>query len=416
MSRDLFNCASYLQFQLATRPITPSTVTLISARILRNLKMTRPEMSSSTRPNLVLSTDATREQNRRHGAELCRSASSPDVVPLSLEGVHHIVKKHIRIPDMFGCGPKSKMSLATASLMIPHPAKSSTNGEDALFATPTNIGIYDGVGGNNEHGVDPGPYARNMARLTKKYSLENPGTCPMKGAQFAARRNYLMGSCTVCHVALRRGRLETVNVGDSGFSVFRDGKEVYTSTDTLHAFNSPYQVSFHDKKDLDSRKVLKIKIKEGDIVVFGTDGLWDNLFFDEIESAVKRHDIRVKKRSENGTIAVGRRAAESKEYSLLERTALKIRVLFGNESGKHMSEDEEWNKRTKSLKKVAEELGGKACEVAASYTKRSPFGEKAGQHGHRHHGGKMDDISIIVALVHSSQYRSCSMSFRAEYP
>lgn len=46
--------------------------------------------------------------------------------------------------------------------MIPHPSKADRGGEDAFHESHNVIAVADGVGGWNNHGVDPSKYSRTL--------------------------------------------------------------------------------------------------------------------------------------------------------------------------------------------------------------------------------------------------------------
>jgi protein phosphatase PTC7 len=87
--------------------------------------------------------------------------------------------------------------------------------------------------------------------------------------------------------------MEVANLGDSGFLILGPGKVAYRSTIQTHAFNTPYQLSKvpakmmaqhrifgggqHFSEVPDQADVTRHKLRHGDIVVFATDGVWDNL-------------------------------------------------------------------------------------------------------------------------------------------
>lgn len=83
------------------------------------------------------------------------------------------------------------------------------------------------------------------------------------------------------------------SLGDSGFLILRHGKVHYFSTPQTHAFNTPYQLSVVPPEVLDQSRlfggdflcdlpkdaqVTSHNLENGDVVVFATDGVWDNLF------------------------------------------------------------------------------------------------------------------------------------------
>mgnify|MGYP001808067746 CR=1 FL=1 len=52
--------------------------------------------------------------------------------------------------------------------IIPHPDKVAKGGEDAYYANENLLAVADGVGGWNNHGVDPSKYSKT---LCEKYNL-----------------------------------------------------------------------------------------------------------------------------------------------------------------------------------------------------------------------------------------------------
>lgn len=104
----------------------------------------------------------------------------------------------------------------------------------------------------------------------------------------------LIGSSTACILVFNRESrlIHTANLGDSGFVVVRDNKIVHRSQEQCHYFNAPFQLaivptranvnesndemsSFSDSPE--AAAVSTFELIEGDFVVIGTDGLWDNL-------------------------------------------------------------------------------------------------------------------------------------------
>jgi protein phosphatase PTC7 len=89
------------------------------------------------------------------------------------------------------------------------------------------------------------------------------------------------------------GSMEAANLGDSAFLILGPGKVAYRSSIQTHAFNTPYQLSKvpakmmaqhrifgggqHFSEVPDQADVTRHQVRHGDIVVFATDGVWDNL-------------------------------------------------------------------------------------------------------------------------------------------
>jgi protein phosphatase PTC7 len=110
----------------------------------------------------------------------------------------------------------------------------------------------------------------------------------------------LIGSCTACVVALHReeSTIYTANLGDSGFRVIRAGKIVHRSQEQQHYFNTPFQLAVapSDMQGLvlsdspDSAETSSFVVQEGDIIILGTDGLFDNMK----DEMILKHIARLK--------------------------------------------------------------------------------------------------------------------------
>jgi len=232
--------------------------------------------------------------------------------------------------------------------MIPHPAKRAKGGEDAYFISDDmkSIGVADGVGGWGDIGVDPALYSR-MLMASGKYSADSISARYRDPAKIMAdayeHSMDIQGSATCCIVVLDGFCLKTANLGDSGFMVLRGTDIVFRSKEQQHSFNFPYQLGT-GSADMPFHAVnVTVNIQPGDLVIVGSDGLWDNLFDDEI-------------------VEVTSRATEPMI--------------------------------------IAQLIARQAHLAASSKTIISPFAKAARENGYPlATGGKMDDISVLVARV-----------------
>ncbi|KAJ9695462.1 hypothetical protein PVL29_010773 [Vitis rotundifolia] len=178
------------------------------------------------------------------------------------------------------------------SYYIPKENTSKPKGEDAHFIHKDyqTIGVADGVGGWTKRGVDAGKYARElMENCVLTLYGENKGAVnPMVVLNKAYFDTKAPGSSTACIITLTRDNyLHAVNVGDSGFMLFRDGEMVYKSPVQQSAFNCPYQLGRSKGCDRpSSAEELKVAVKAGDILVVGSDGLFDNMFVSEMKEII----------------------------------------------------------------------------------------------------------------------------------
>lgn len=93
----------------------------------------------------------------------------------------------------------------------------------------------------------------------------------------------LPGSSTACVAQLRGGgRLEVVNLGDSGLRLVRDGRVAWSTEVQEHVWNCPYQLSHPrvvpNTDTAADAAVDELEVSPGDVLVLGTDGLWDNMW------------------------------------------------------------------------------------------------------------------------------------------
>eukprot|EP00746_Dinoflagellata_sp_MGD_P083639 gnl/MRDRNA2_/MRDRNA2_33275_c0_seq1.p1 gnl/MRDRNA2_/MRDRNA2_33275_c0~~gnl/MRDRNA2_/MRDRNA2_33275_c0_seq1.p1 ORF type:complete len:471 (+),score=91.01 gnl/MRDRNA2_/MRDRNA2_33275_c0_seq1:199-1413(+) len=103
----------------------------------------------------------------------------------------------------------------------------------------------------------------------------------------AQRRTKLPGAATLCVLEIDGTQLRAANLGDSGFRVIRDGEVVLASSALQYAFNTPYQLANEEFSDFQSTKpekskTYKLPVQPGDLIVAGSDGLFDNAFDTEI--------------------------------------------------------------------------------------------------------------------------------------
>ena len=158
----------------------------------------------------------------------------------------------------------------------------------------------DGVGGWRESGIDPGEYSRTLMRMACEYFEERvgePAPGDTKAAEDMARnaiaaahqKTHMPGSSTVCILALNPHDkfVSAANLGDSGFAVVRNGTVVFQTPALQHFFDCPFQLGSYpdyvDATDYPSdAATYSLNVMPGDVIVMGSDGLWDNCPMQEI--------------------------------------------------------------------------------------------------------------------------------------
>ncbi|GMH17510.1 hypothetical protein Nepgr_019351 [Nepenthes gracilis] len=251
--------------------------------------------------------------------------------------------------------PDRTLKLLSGSCYLPHPDKEETGGEDAHFicAEEQAIGVADGVGGWADLGIDAGKYARELMSNSVNAIQEEPKGYidPARVLEKAHSNTKEKGSSTACIIALtNQGGLHAINLGDSGFIVVRDGCTVFQSPVQQHDFNFTYQLECGTGGDLPSSgQVFTIPVAPGDVIIAGTDGLFDNLYNNEV-TAVVVHAMRA---------GLGPRV-----------TAQRIAEL--------------------------------ARQRAQDAHRQTPFSIAAQDAGFHYYGGKLDDITVVVSYITSS--------------
>ncbi|XP_062216543.1 probable protein phosphatase 2C BIPP2C1 isoform X2 [Phragmites australis] len=196
--------------------------------------------------------------------------------------------------------------LASGAAISPHPSKVLTGGEDAYFiACDGWFGVADGVGQWSFEGINAGLYATELMDGCKKFVIESQGAPGMRTEE-----------------VLAKAADEARSPGSSTVLVAHFDGQKYT-----------------------------IDLQKGDVIVTATDGLFDNIYEEEVAAIVS----------------------------------------------KSLEED---------LKptEIAEFLAARAKEVGRSGFGSSPFSDAALSAGYLgYSGGKLDDVTVVVSIVRESE-------------
>lgn len=202
-----------------------------------------------------------------------------------------------------GAGARSPFRLVSGVFYRPDPNKKNVAGEDGHFISSDGlaVGVADGVGGWSDSGVDAGVYARLLMSQAERAISDPPEAVdallgpelakaapePLRVLLLAHSRTRVPGSSTACVVLLRGTELQVANLGDSGFAIVRAGKLLFKSPPQQHHFNFPFQIGAYKGGDspLDAQ-LFRADVQPGDVLVVATDGLWDNVFPQEVTSIV----------------------------------------------------------------------------------------------------------------------------------
>lgn len=277
----------------------------------------------------------------------------------------------------------SPLAFRSGIASIPHPEKADKGGEDAFFVQRTAIGVFDGVGGWASIGVDAGLYSKELARLTAAYVDRQGSAAVVDALKSAKDNNRAIGSSTACVIGLNDDKLVGVNLGDSGLIVIRNGNVVYRTCEQQHYFNCPYQIGTDSLDTVEVGHPIDFKVQHGDWIIMGTDGLWDNVFPDKIvEIVVRNHDQKPDSQPK----------VENNDSTKRSNDA-------SSDGGSVLSDCSTTDTRAEDAQLIAIELARAAVAVAHDERSSSPFAVNAQNAGHLFLGGKVDDITIIAAMV-----------------
>jgi protein phosphatase PTC7 len=270
------------------------------------------------------------------------------------------------------------LRFVTGTASIPLATKTN-HGEDAYFVSSCGrgIGIADGVGGWSSIGVDAGKYSRklmsNCLSIIRSLSSNNNNkttTNDLNPLQIL-RNAYngmgtTIGTTTACVITLNETNhfIKALNLGDSGFVLFRWSEiengwiPIIHSKEQQHYFNCPRQMGTKTDDIPEHGDEYRISVHLGDVLVLGTDGVFDNIFDTEIGELL------------------GKR---------LNPSVINEETCMG--------------KMNELLTTIADDIASLAVSSSHDVIRQTPFSVGANRHGYNHHGGKQDDVTVLVSAI-----------------
>ena len=184
------------------------------------------------------------------------------------------------------------------------------------------------------------------------------------------------------------------SLGDSGFVQLRLNAVHHYSNPQTHAFNTPYQLSIIPPRVLarsralggrplrdypNDASVTSHQLRHGDVLVFATDGVWDNLSSLDLLKIVSRHmtSFQAWEAGEKGLAvsknihALTKKGGIPKEYE--DSLQADLAVAITGEA---------------KLASLNAKADGPFAKEVQKYYPHEDF-----------HGGKVDDICVVVAIV-----------------
>eukprot|EP00937_MAST-01D_sp_MAST-1D-sp2_P007019 g7019.t1 len=277
-----------------------------------------------------------------------------------------------------------QLHLQSAVASHPHPGKANGRGEDGHFVFGSFVGVADGVGGWARKGIDAGRYSNLLMQCCTEFiqsgvtARGGEGFVPIEAMKHAFEGTDVPGSSTACVVGVQNEHLIAANLGDSGFMLMREELEgdaagaaasawgvVAASSPQLHYFNCPLQLSFGGPDQPEHSATFTVPVMPGDIVLTATDGLFDNLFEEDILAVVSRCVENINQHQHMG------------------------KAFHGDA-----------DVRAELLQGMASSIALRAQRVAECNSTCTPFSEAAQAEGGQFKGGKMDDITVVCSCVY----------------
>lgn len=311
--------------------------------------------------------------------------------------------------------------LENASYNCPEVSKFKKGGEDALFMHERFLGIADGVGGWHNEGIDSGLHSRELLyhvqkelglpvnlsdigeyyrlALERSLSLRNYKTIlpceshtyvdhhPLDILKNANKKVKSYGASTCCLLFLNgtNGRATALNLGDCGYVVLRGNDLTIEarSKPQLHCHNMPFQLGHMSSDQPHHGEVKTIDLKRNDWIVMGTDGVWDNLYLEQIQKILENCSSPLEAAREIGDEAlhycmdVGWESPYSRNEKLHQIRLLANQLKTGN------------------IEDITETTVDTVLEALQKHTGITDIITRI----RNIRGGKPDDISVIVSRV-----------------
>jgi protein phosphatase PTC7 len=196
------------------------------------------------------------------------------------------------------------MARETAFAMIPHKDKRHFGGEDAFAIDKMGqyllLVVADGIGGwKSKYGYSAGKFTHALVSEINNFFLsgiQDPETLVREAIQNVN----IPGACTMIIVVINKFNnvAYTYQVGDADYLLLNgDGKIKSRGTPKYSApkqptygalgLNAPYRIARKHMTleiDIDKAVMSRLHIEKDDTLILGSDGLWDNLFIQEIVS------------------------------------------------------------------------------------------------------------------------------------
>ena len=207
-------------------------------------------------------------------------------------GIFGMFQPTKKAPEEIVYDEPAPIKITMGYYVLPHPAKITWGGEDAVFTRGRTFGVFDGVSQATK--LDGVPlYSKSMAReLRRVVGDEGLNTQQMVSIMTEVSDMVVKTSTGATTAILASisddGFLRLLNVGDSKCIVIRNGAISGRSKDRNHYFDCPYQLSAQSPDRPREGTKLNMELVRGDLILMGSDGVFDNLSEDDILDLVSK--------------------------------------------------------------------------------------------------------------------------------
>ncbi|CAG8635316.1 6782_t:CDS:1 [Ambispora gerdemannii] len=358
----------------------------IAAAITQSQAQSRYQPRSELRPQLQLQPASTHTyislaETRRQGVSLLPYLKNPEA-PINnfIQGIQQAEKKkprHSGFSIFAYFAVVGKYEEVRPWMLLPV-------GDDAFWRHECECASYsavcDGVGGWRVKGVEASEFSWGLCDAFEKVAKKDGTGIPLSAKTVLSRGYYdylnsdklAQGSSTACLISINKanGRATTALIGDSQYAIIRGGTILYKSDPQVIAFNTPGQLS--SELYLERCATITTKPKEAvahhhqlahqDIIIMGSDGLWDNLY----------------------------------DYTILS--------IIGDEIGCDGFGRLKKNEMEAKIQSISERLRNAAYEISNNPTACSPFSDESTRAGQPRCGGKYDDITVEVITLFDNSF------------
>lgn len=176
---------------------------------------------------------------------------------------------------------------------IPRDDKLLDGGDDAYFITNSVInavGVADGVGSWRAKGINAGKCARELMANCKSIFMGGT-TSPFLVLEASENRFTEEGSTTVLLAHADYEGLKIAQIGDSNLVIIRNNYIFFQTSAQQHMHDQPYQIGKGGSEGSEDARLYTVPILKNDIIILGSDGLWDNLYPSQAAQIVRSLDI-----------------------------------------------------------------------------------------------------------------------------